>query len=281
MSLELSDLLLKIAEKACDKLRQLREETTSREILKRGLGDVTRRVDYEVEGLILEELEKNGINAVVLTEERGVVYIGENPRYIFIVDPLDGSLNFVLDIPFYAVSIAVAPYKNGPIRFGDLKCGVIAYAPKGLVAYAEDDRFDILKGDGVFKTLRESVRQSLEKPTVILYLNLDNPELSLKTIRALKEILGSFKARTLGAASLELLLTGLGLFTAFIDVRDKLRAYDLAAAYVILRALGASIYAGNGNRLDELVISEGFRSSVIASRDESFILKIRKEIYQR
>ncbi|WP_243680250.1 inositol monophosphatase family protein [Vulcanisaeta souniana] len=100
-----------------------------------GSTDVSRRIDLEVEDIIIKGVEKEGLNAIISTEERGVVKIGDGePRYIFVVDPLDGSLNFVLGIPFYSISIAVGRYSNG-FRFSDLSDGVVYYVARDALYY--------------------------------------------------------------------------------------------------------------------------------------------------
>ena len=98
-------------------------DLTARTVISKTLDDVTRRIDLDIENIFIEELKKSNIPAVLLTEERGFVTICENPNYLIILDPLDGSANFTLNIPFYAISVAVCEFRED-VLLHDVKLGI-------------------------------------------------------------------------------------------------------------------------------------------------------------
>ncbi|WP_054852973.1 inositol monophosphatase family protein [Vulcanisaeta distributa] len=135
MEVNLESLIKDLAVKAGSFVKSKSNDLSYRQIMKRGSTDVSRRIDLEVEDMIIKDIEKEGLRAVISTEERGVVKVGDgDPEYAFVVDPLDGSLNFVLGIPFYSISIAAGKYGN-PLRFSDLTDGVVYYVAKDVLYY--------------------------------------------------------------------------------------------------------------------------------------------------
>jgi len=78
--------------------------------------------------------------------------------------------------------------------------------------------------------------------------------------------LGGFKIRSLGAASLEITMAALGKLLFFLDVRNRLRLYDIAAAYVIAKELKSLIMTTNGRSIGEVPINEQPRVSLLVTR---------------
>lgn len=258
--LNLESLLRDLASSASSVILSKVNDPSYKRIIRANAGDVTRGIDWLAEGAIIDRLRAENINAVVITEERGIVNIGDNPEYVFIVDPLDGSLNFVLDVPFYSVSIAVAKYSR-EISLSDILAGVVYQVTSGIAYYAEKGRGAFINGERA--SFDESV---LDKPVASIYIE---PTVDVKLFEGLSRLyraLGGFKIRSLGAASLEVIMASLGKLLFFLDVRNRLRLYDIAASYVFAREAGAIIDVVGGG-LDKIPLTQQPRLSLLVTRN--------------
>lgn len=254
-------VLEKTVSKACEWLRRVRGESEKLSLV--GESSETFRVDLEVEKLILDELLNAGLNALVVSEERGVLSIGDRePDYIILVDPLDGSLNYVTSIPYSSVSIAVADY-NPKAKLNDLRIGIIGSVFTG-------DIYIGVRGVGAYVNGVRMVREKHTRGILIVgYINNGAYNVMLEFERSI----GLFKFRSLGCASLELMLVARGKASLFIDLRSKLRVIDIGAAYVILRELGCIVRDGLGNEINP--------SITVCNRIPSIVVYRDKETYER
>ncbi|ADN49655.1 inositol monophosphatase family protein [Vulcanisaeta distributa] len=265
MEVNLESLIKDLAIRAGSFVRSKANDMSYRQIMRRGLTDVSRRIDLEVEDIIIKGIEEEGLRAVINTEERGVVRVGDGePEYVFIIDPLDGSLNFVLDIPFYSISIAVGKYGNS-LRFSDLTDGVVYYVTKDVLYYGGPRGVEF-RGDDL-----GDLSEDIDRPVISLYLEPDADERLLRGLRAIYDRFGRFKIRSLGAASLEMVMASIGRFLAFMDLRNRLRIFDVAGAYVISRAMKVDVYTLNGGKLGNELVSSDRRFSLVVSRNGDFI----------
>ena len=265
MEVNLESLIKDLATRAGSLIRSKANDIGYRQIMKRGSTDVSRRIDLEAEDVIIRGVEEEGLRAVIITEERGVVKIGDgDPEYAFVVDPLDGSLNFVLGIPFYSVSIAAGKYSS-ILRFSDLTDGVVYYVAKDAIYYGGSGGVDF-KGDDL-----GDLSEDIDRPVISLYLEPDANEGLLKGLRAVYDRFGRFKIRSLGAASLEMVMASMGRFLAFMDLRNRLRIFDVAGAYVVARAMKVGTYTLSGGELGSELVSGDRRFSVVVSRNAEFV----------
>ncbi len=265
MEINLESLIKDLAVKAGSFVKSKAGDMSYRQIMRRGSTDVSRRIDLEVEDIIIRGIEEEGLRAMINTEERGVVRVGDGePNYTFIIDPLDGSLNFVLGIPFYSISIAVGKYGKA-LRFNDLTDGVVYYVDKDSLYYGGLGGFDV-KGDDL-----GDLSGDIDRPVVSMYLEPDADDKLISGLRSVYERFGRFKIRSLGAASLEMIMASMGRFLAFMDLRSRLRIFDIAGAYVVSRAMGANAYALSGRELGDELVSMDRRYSVVVSRRVDFV----------
>ncbi len=172
MEVNLESLIKDLATKAGSFVRSKANDMSYRQIMKRGGStDVSRRIDLEVEDIIIKGIEEEGLRAVINTEERGLVRVGDGePEYAFIIDPLDGSLNFVLGIPFYSISIAAGKYGN-PLRFSDLTDGIVYYIAKDTLYYGGSGGVEFRGGDDL-----GDLSEDIDRPVISLYLEPDADE---------------------------------------------------------------------------------------------------------
>jgi myo-inositol-1(or 4)-monophosphatase len=272
VEINLESLIKDLAIKAGSFIRSRTEDLDYRQIMRRGATDVSRRIDLEVEDLIIRGVENERLNAVIETEERGIVRVGDDePEYHFVVDPLDGSLNFVLGIPFYSVSIAVGRHSN-TLRFNDLSDGVVYYISRDSLYYGGPRGFEA-RGDDL-----GDLSSDIDRPVVSMYVEPDSDEKIMIGLREAYNKFGRFKIRALGSASLEMVMASMGRFLAFLDLRGRLRIFDVAGAYVISRALGAHAHVLGGQMFGDEVMSVDRRYSIIVSKSEDVAREFSKLI---
>jgi len=193
------------------------------EVVARRGDDVTRAVDAQMEEYIYSALRGAFEGGVLIAEEGGVYRWGDE-RYVFVLDPLDGSLNYSLGIPVFTISIAAGHNRTG--KLDDLEYAVLAVPPTGEV-------YSLGPGSPPTKngTLLKRSERSMNVAFVAMGESVPPEVYSLISSMGLK-------GRSLGCSSYELLLTGLGAAVGFADLRGKLRVLDVAAALLLGKALG-------------------------------------------
>ena len=248
-----------------DWLKAHYNDSSLKNIIKKDSRNITFGVDWNVEETILRGLEEIGLNAIVITEEREKVKIGNGKTewYIFL-DPLDGSKNYVNNIPYSAISLAMCKYKN-EIYFSDIEIGFVHDIWNGTTYYATPENAT-LKGD-----------TSPPNPIIIGYMT--GPAFNI--FRHFKKL--GYNVRTFGSAALDLLQVAFGRAEAFLDPISKMRVFDIAGAYVILRHAGGVIYDANGENYKGKLILRGDHinltlNSVLAFRSNKFAKKYFEEI---
>jgi len=230
-----------------------------RRIVRRNRGDVSRRIDLEVEEFIIGEIAREGINCMVITEERGMVRIGDRLDHIVVLDPLDGSLNFVLGIPFYSISIAMGRYKEAG-TLNDLTVGAVYNVNTDVLYYADAGGLRI-RGIDV-----DTDPTVMDKPVASIYVEPTVNSKALEGLRSIYERIGGFRVRSLGSASLEMIMASLGRFTMFLDLRGRLRIYDIAGAYVVAKSQGAIALGNGGVSMGDLPLDPSLRTSALVTR---------------
>lgn len=193
------------------------------EIVGRHGDDVSRAIDVKIERYIYEALKSSFSGGILIAEEGGVYTWGDQ-RYVFVLDPLDGSLNYALGIPVFTISLAAGIYKNGDLS--DLQYAVLAVPSKGEI-------YSVGPGIPPARNGRPVARRPEANKVVFFAVSDSVPQEALKRITS-----KGFKIRTLGCSSYELLLTALGYSSGFVDLRGKLRALDIVSSLLIGRALG-------------------------------------------
>ena len=204
-------------------------------------GDSMKLVDLAAEKAVVETLQRYGVSFTLVSEESGVKEFGETPRRCCVtVDPIDGTTNLVRGLPFYASSIAVSAKP------------VLSSVYAALVAdLFHDTTYTAQKGKGACRDgekIKSSALVSLDEAVVGLDLNTYKvreiaPQLT-RLIEATKHI------RHFGANALELCYVADGTTDAFVDIRGKLRATDVAAGFLILKEAGGIITTPEGHLLD-------------------------------
>lgn len=210
------------------------------------------------------KLGKGTEKSVVLTQElrRELDENEERPKFIFLVDPIDGTSNAIKEIPAYGISIAVANVPKGRIAdLNDVELGFINNFGNGNFFEAE-------KGKGCWLN-NEEVHPS--KETNISNMSLGGFTKS-GTIEASKLVDNARRMRVLGSVVLELSYVASGRYDAFLDLRGS-RIIDIAASKLIVEEAGGIITNKYGEKLNnKLSIHE--RAIVVAANTN----KLHKQI---
>ena len=194
----------------------------------KGPANFVSSADHRAEDIIFRELNKGRPDYGFLMEERGVVD-GADKSHRWIVDPLDGTTNFLHSNPMFAISIGLE-------REGQLVAGVI-YNP------ASDELFTAEKGKGAYmndRRLRVAARKSIGDALVttgIPHRGREGHQLFMKEMGTLmREVAG---IRRTGSAALDLAFIAAGRFDAYWE--HNLKAWDVAAGIVLVREAGGIV----------------------------------------
>lgn len=198
-------------------------------------GQLTHRFDERAEELVIRRcLDAFDEPIAFLSEECGEARMGNGePRYLFVVDPVDGSINYLRGLELSAVSIAVLP-ASAEITVGNVTHALVGEVFTGTLFLAE-------RGRGATRNrapIRSSAVQGLDEAVVSIDLGfLDKGKLSRvePLIHQVKRV------RCLGTAATEMALTASGGLDAFVDVRDALTAENFLAAGLLIEEAGGLI----------------------------------------
>jgi myo-inositol-1(or 4)-monophosphatase len=196
------------------------------QVSRKGPGDFVSTADKKAEDTLYKELKKARPSYGFLMEESGEIK-GES-EYTWIIDPLDGTTNFLHGIPHFAISIGLQ-------KENELIAGVIYDPIKNELFYAE-------KGGGAFlneRRLRVSARSQLADALLATGIPhvLHAENVRDKYLNTLKKMMPQVAGiRRQGAASLDLAYVAAGRYEGYWEA--SLSSWDLAAGIVIIREAG-------------------------------------------
>lgn len=231
----LLNVMVVAAQKAARRLIRDFGELEHLQVSKKGPADFVSKADRRAEQVIRNELAKARPTFGMLMEESGWTE-GTDTSNRWIVDPLDGTTNFLHGIPHFAISIALE-------RDGDPFAGVI-YSP------VPDELFFAEKGAGAFlngRRLRVSGRSRMEESifaTGIPFRGLPNHDLFLKQVRSVMAV--SAGIRRFGSAALDLAYVAAGRYDGYWE--NGLNPWDVAAGIVLVREAGGFVTDLSGGR---------------------------------
>jgi myo-inositol-1(or 4)-monophosphatase len=216
-------------------------EVEQLQVSRRGPGDYVTTADTNAEHIIRRELQKARPAYGLLMEEAGIVS-GTDTSNRWIVDPLDGTFNFLHGLPHFAVSIALE-------RDGTAICGVVFDPIKDELFWAE-------RGQGAYlndRRLRVSGRRKLEDAAIATGLPLGGLDGTNKAetkfqSRFQQLLTDAGDLRVWGAAALDLAYVAAGRFDGFWD--EDVKPWDTAAGLVLVREAGGLVSRCNGQDYD-------------------------------
>lgn len=217
-------------------IRQERENFNYANVEIKGLNDLVSYVDKAAEALIVKELQAIFKDAGFIVEENT---LSEKKEYNWIVDPLDGTTNFIHGIPCYAVSIALE-YK------GEIILGVVYEVSRDECFYAEKNKGAFLDGRAIQVSSRKNISESLIATGFPIY-NFQRIKNYLDTIHYFME--RTHGLRRMGAASVDLCYVACGRMDAYFEY--NLKPWDVAAGALIVKEAGGTVrdFSGGANWL--------------------------------
>ncbi len=222
------NVMIKAARKAGRSLVKDFREVENLQVSMKGAGDFVSRADIAAEKIIKDELMTARPNYGWLGEEGGGED-GKDPTRRWIVDPLDGTTNFLHGLPHWAVSIALE-------HKGEIVSAVIFDAAKDELFWAE-------KGAGAWmneRRLRVSGRRRMIEALFATGLPFGGRSDLPETLQDLARLLPACSGvRRWGAAALDLAWVAAGRYDGFWERR--LNPWDLAAGILIVREAGGLV----------------------------------------
>jgi myo-inositol-1(or 4)-monophosphatase len=220
--------------------------------------DLVTEYDHKSEAIIIETIRSVFPNHQILTEESGHHY--SEGDIIWIVDPLDGTVNFAHGIPFFCVSIAA-------LKDNDILCGVIYSPMTDELFIAEKDGGVTLNGQNCNVTQQTSLIHSF-LVTGFPYSVKDNPQFCIEHF---SHIVGlGIPIRRLGSAALDLAYVAAGRFDGFWEV--ALQPWDMAAGALMVKEAGGVVIDYSGNDLNVM------KSSSIIAGNTDIVRALQTEL---
>ena len=227
--------ILNIMIKACEKASKviIRDfgEIENLQVKKKGPKDFVTKTDKRVERILIEELSKSKKNYSFITEETGKI-LNKNKDFFWIIDPIDGTTNFLHGVPHFAISIALQ-------KEGEIVTGLIYDTIKNEIFYAE-------KNNGTFynnNRVRVSNKLNLEE-----CLFASNNE-------GVKLIYPKLNLRSTGCAALDMAYVGCGRLDGYFH--NKINLWDIAAGKIIIEEAGGKVNDITKFKMNEIDIRAG------------------------
>ncbi|ESY18220.1 MULTISPECIES: inositol monophosphatase family protein [unclassified Mesorhizobium] len=231
----LLNVMVQAAMKAGRSLSRDFGEVQNLQVSMKGPGDYVSQADRKAEDILFAELSKARPGYAFLMEERGMI-AGDDDQHRWIVDPLDGTTNFLHGIPIFSISIALE-------RQGQLVAAVI-YNP------AMDELYTAERGGGAFmndRRLRVAGRSKLTDCVIgcgVPHLGRGQHGNFLVELRnVMAEVSG---VRRLGSAALDLAYVAAGRMDGFWET--GLSAWDIAAGLLLIREAGGFVSDMDGGQ---------------------------------
>ena len=206
------NIMIKASEKASKILIRDFGELENLQVSKKGPQDFVTNADIKAEKAIIEELKKARPNYSIISEENGVEKNKDESNF-WIIDPIDGTTNFLHGVPHFAISIALQSNN-------EIVCGLIFDPIKDELFYAE-------KNNGAYfnnQRIRVSKKREINDCLFAVGKGKYNPDLI---------------CRRSGSAALDLAYVASGRFDGYFQ--NNLNLWDIAAGIIIVKEAGGII----------------------------------------
>ncbi len=213
-------------------------EVENLQVSVKGPSDFVSSADHKAESILQQELSKARPRFGFLLEESGEI-VSEDTSHRWIIDPLDGTTNFLHGIPQFAISIALE-------RDGQIVAGVVHNPVSDELYYAEKGAGAFLISSAAERRLRVSARSQLENALIGTGIphrgRGDAERFSAQLSRVMGQVSG---VRRMGAASLDLAFVAAGKLDAFWE--EGLQPWDIAAGVLLVQEAGGIVIATDGS----------------------------------
>ncbi|MFN0202481.1 MAG: inositol monophosphatase family protein [Bacteroidia bacterium] len=245
--LTLQNQLLPAVYEVGDFMRNAQKSFTTDQIESKGAAGLVSYVDKTAEAMLMKKCSELLPDAGFINEETGV-HESDSP-YIWIIDPLDGTTNFVHGFPIYSISIGLQHEK-------ELVLGIVYHVPNA-------EMFTAIKGNGAFlngQKIKVSDTPDLANSLIASGIARGYTDTATTFIAILREMTTrSHGIRRSGSAAIDLVYVACGRLEGYFE--NRLSAWDIAGGAVILQEAGGKItdFSGGDNYLfgKELIASNG------------------------
>lgn len=231
-------------------------EVAQLQVREKGAGDFVSDADVRAEKILIESLQEDRPDYGILSEECGEIPAKNNSPFTWIIDPIDGTTNFIHAFPYFAISVA--------LKYHDEITAAVLFNP------ITNDLYYSEKGQGFFmmtatgsKRLRVSGRNDLS--SALIGLNNKEDKITSK----ITSHIGSF--RHLGSNTLELAAAGAGQLDAVI-LTNKPYIWDIAAACLFIKEAGGRIATLSG----KTALKDLTEADVVVASNLTLFPKIQK-----
>jgi len=222
------NLITKACMKASRSLIRDYGEIENLQVSTKAPGDFVSSADRRTEKILIEELQKAHPDYGIITEESGLIN-KSNFKNRWIIDPIDGTMNFLNSIPQFAISI-------GYEEDGEIKCGVI-FNP------ITNEMFCAEKGNGAFLNntrIRVSNKKKLNDALIVTGGPKQSSKIKKKIFSEYTNVsLQVSNVRKLGSAALDMAYVACGRFDGYWQ--RELNYWDIAAGIIIVKEAGGFI----------------------------------------
>ncbi len=223
------NIMIKASEKASKALIRDFGEIEKLQVSKKGPVDFVTNADLKAERIIIDELKKARPNFSILSEESGIEN-NKDKKNTWIIDPIDGTVNFLHGIPHFAISIALKSEN-------EIVSGLIFDPIKDEIFYAEKDHGAFFNNHRVRVSKKNKLNDCLFVAGGKINKKLD------------------LQYRKSGSAALDLAYVAAGRYDGYFQ--DELNLWDIAAGIILVKEAGGLI--------NEIDLSQSENIKVIAS----------------
>ena len=211
------NLMIKACEKASKILIRDFGEIEKLQVSKKGPSDFVTNSDLKTEKIIIEELTKGRPDYSIISEENGVKKNKDN-KNTWIIDPIDGTVNFLHGIPHFAISIALK-------HDDEITSGLIFDPIKDEMFYAEKDNGAFLNNKRIRVSKKNNIKECLFATSGLIEKKMD------------------FSYRKSGSAALDMAYIACGRYDGYFQ--KNLHLWDIAAGLILVKEAG-----GMTNKID-------------------------------
>ena len=237
------NFMVKAVRSATSSLTRDFREVSQLQVSRKGPGDFVSNADIFTEKKLIEFIKKNRPDDAIISEECGEIPAQNGSIYRWVLDPIDGTNNFLHAIPFFAISLALMCHD-------EVIAGVIYNPITTELYYAEKGRGAFVMTPTGDVRLRVSGRTQLEQTMVA------TNSYALKNVNGLAErMIGKpFCFRCIGSTAIALAGVASGQLYVFFDCRSHI--WDLAAGYLLVKEAGGIVQTWDGKTDMESILSE-------------------------
>ena len=220
------NLMIKACEKASKILIRDFGEIEKLQVSKKGPSDFVTNSDLKTEKIIIEELTKGRPDYSIISEENGVK-INKDNKNTWIIDPIDGTVNFLHGIPHFATSIALK-------HNDEIISGLIFDPIKDEMFYAEKDNGAFLNNKRIRVSKKNNIKECLFATSGLIDKKME------------------FSYRKSGSAALDMAYIACGRYDGYFQ--KNLHLWDIAAGLILVKEAGGMINKIDLGNHDDLKI---------------------------